>query len=341
MRHGNFEDKNMPKSIVIQGISKRFDKSTQALNNLDLIIPTGKIFGILGPNGAGKSTLLRVIANFLEPDSGKIQYGDIEITHNKPWAKNHIRYCPQQPVVYDYLTVKENLELFSELYDIPSSEYHSRINSLLESLNMETKRNARAKTLSGGQKKRLSLMISLLTQPLNSILLLDEPIAGLDISSRRVIREYILNLKAKNITIILSTHDFLETQKLCDEIAILNQGKLIISGPPEEIIKSKGQNNSFLEVKTDDPHTLLEKIKVLSKDLDEIQSYELLSSKENCIQIRITGDMESTKEVQRSILSLGEKITQIILRDVSLEDVFLSLIKTPLMNNQKNQNGRK
>ncbi|MHA1729948.1 MAG: ABC transporter ATP-binding protein [Promethearchaeota archaeon] len=230
----------MPKPIIIRGLTKIFNKNTNALQNINLTIPSGKVFGILGPNGAGKTTFFRILANSLEPDSGKIFYGDKEITNNRTWAKRNIRYCPQDPVFYEFLTVYENLELLSELNNIPPVIYHSRINKLLKNLNMEDKRNKNAKTLSSGQKKRLSIMIALLTEP--TILLLDEPTAGLDISARRVLKRW---LGSKKISIILSTHNFLEAQNYCDEIAVLNYGKLLYSGTINSITGSTSENKKL------------------------------------------------------------------------------------------------
>lgn len=221
------------KDIIIKGITKTFGDHTRAHDNINFIIPSGKIFGVLGPNGAGKSTLLRIIGNLLEPDSGTISYGDKEISRNKKWAKKNMSYCPQKYVVYDFLTVVENLELISELYDIPKADYKKRISFLLKNLEMKIKRNSRVKNLSGGQKKKLSIMMSLLISP--AVILLDEPTTGLDAASIQTLNEYILNLKKQSLTVIISTHSFIETLEICDDIAILQEGKLIYSGNLSQI----------------------------------------------------------------------------------------------------------
>ncbi len=235
----------MPEDIIIKGITKTFGDHTRALENIDFIIPAGNIFGVLGPNGAGKSTLLRIIGNLLEPDSGTILYGDKEISRNKKWAKKNISYCPQTYVVYDFLTVVENLELISELYDIPKLEYKKRIGFLLKNLDMNIKRNSRVKNLSGGQKKKLSIMMSLLISP--AVILLDEPTTGLDAASIQTLNEYILNLKKQNLTVIITTHSFLETLEICDDIAILKEGKVIYSGNLNQISANSptSDKNSF------------------------------------------------------------------------------------------------
>ncbi|MCK5343090.1 MAG: ABC transporter ATP-binding protein, partial [Candidatus Heimdallarchaeota archaeon] len=178
------------------------------------------------------------------PTEGKILFGDLEISNNKIWAKNNIRLCPQKDVVYDYLTVQENLELFAELYDLPQDSYCPYIDELIKTLQMEEKRNTRASSLSGGQLKRLGLMLALLTRP--QIILLDEPMAGLDIASRQALHQYIREIRdQKTLTIILSTHNFADAKSMCENIALLNRGHISMVGTTEEIFQSKTLDEIF------------------------------------------------------------------------------------------------
>ena len=237
-------ERKIPSVLEVQNLSKTYSEGTNALNNITFTIPLGKVFGLLGPNGSGKSTFFNILANNLSPTSGTVSLGDIEITNNKPWAKNHIRLCPQKDVVYEYLTVHENLELFAELYDLPKESYKPYIEELLKTLQMEEKRTTRASALSGGQLKRLGLMLALLTRP--QFILLDEPMAGLDIASRQALHQYIREIRdQKALTIILSTHNFADAKGMCENIALLNRGHISMVGTTEEIFQSKTLDEIF------------------------------------------------------------------------------------------------
>jgi ABC-2 type transport system ATP-binding protein len=237
-------DRKTPSVLEVQNLSKTYAEGTKALESITFTIPLGKVFGLLGPNGSGKSTFFNILANVLSPTEGKILYGDLEITNNKNWAKNNIRLCPQKDVVYEYLTVQENLELFAELYDLPKDSYKPYIEELLKTLQMEEKRATRASSLSGGQLKRLGLMLALLTRP--QIILLDEPMAGLDIASRQALHQYIREIRdQKTLTIILSTHNFADARAMCENIALLNRGQISMVGTTEEIFQSKTLDEIF------------------------------------------------------------------------------------------------
>ena len=230
--------------LKVQNLTKTYANGTKALDAVTFNIPIGEVFGLLGPNGSGKSTFFNILANNLIPTEGKILFGDLEITNNKNWAKKQIRLCPQKDIVYEYLTIQENLELFAELYDLPKDIYKSYIDDLLKNLQMEEKRNTRANALSGGQLKRLGLMQALLTRP--KFILLDEPMAGLDIASRQALHRYIREIRNhKSLTIILSTHNFTDAKDLCDNIALFNRGHVSMVGTTDDIFESKTLNEIF------------------------------------------------------------------------------------------------
>lgn len=240
---------NIPAVLEVHNLTKSYADGTTALSDVSFNIPIGGVYGLLGPNGSGKSTFFQIFSNALIPTSGKILFGNIEITNNKNWAKKHIRYCPQKDVIYEYLTVQENLELFAELYDLPKRSYTPYIDELIENLQMEEKRATRAKSLSGGQLKRLGLMIALLTRP--HFILLDEPMTGLDVASRQALHRYIREIRDhRSLTIILSTHNFADAKLLCDHIALLNNGQISLEGTTSEIFESKTLDEIFQQKST-------------------------------------------------------------------------------------------
>ena len=240
---------DIPTVLEVQNLTKSYADGTKALSNVSFNIPLGGVYGLLGPNGSGKSTFFKIVSNALIPTEGKILFGNLEITNNKNWAKKNIRLCPQKDVVYEYLTVQENLELFAELYDLPKHSYEPYIDELIENLQMEEKRATRAKSLSGGQLKRLGLMIALLTRP--HFKLLDEPMTGLDVASRQALHRYIREIRDhRSLTIILSTHNFAEAKILCDHIALLNHGQISLEGTTSEIFESKTLDEIFQQKTT-------------------------------------------------------------------------------------------
>ena len=214
--------------ITIDNVCKNY-KSKKALDNVSLSIKQAELFGLLGVNGAGKTTLIKILCGLTRKTSGTITINNFNLDKEIDKIKEIIDISPQETSVANNLTVKENLEFFANIYNNNDGK---TINEIIDIFNLNEVLNQRAKTLSGGYKRRLSIAIALISKP--KILFLDEPTLGLDVFARRELWNIIKKLQ-KNITIILTSHYLEEIENLCDRVAILSNGKLLKTGTIEEI----------------------------------------------------------------------------------------------------------
>lgn len=227
--------------IKISNVSKSFS-SVKALNNLSLDIKEGSVFGLLGVNGAGKTTLLSILNGLIDIDTGTIEIGGYNLTSQKKKIKNISSIIPQHLAFYEKLTVKENLDFFAEIQNAKQEDYERAvaINSLEELLNQK------ASTLSGGQKRRLNIAIGLLNNP--RIIYFDEPTVGLDPKSRNEILDSIKNYKKLGITVVYTSHYMTEIERICDSVAILSHGELVVHDSLENLLSNKTSNLITIEV---------------------------------------------------------------------------------------------
>ena len=214
--------------ITIDNVCKNY-KAKKALDNVSLSIKQGELFGLLGVNGAGKTTLIKILCGLTRKTSGTITINNFNLDKEIDKIKEIIDISPQETSVANNLTVKENLEFFANIYNNNNT---NTINEIVDIFNLNEVINQRAKTLSGGYKRRLSIAIALISKP--KILFLDEPTLGLDVFARRELWNIIRKLQ-KDITIILTSHYLEEIENLCDRVAILSNGKLLKTGTIEEL----------------------------------------------------------------------------------------------------------
>jgi ABC-2 type transport system ATP-binding protein len=191
------------------------------LHELDLSVSEGEIFGLIGPNGAGKTTTFKLILGLLRPSSGTVVFRGSPLTAA---ARARIGFLPEHPYFYDYLTVYETLDLFARLYGIESGARRRRVNELIEQVNLGHKRSASLRSLSKGTLQRVGIAQAILNNP--QLVILDEPMSGLDPAGRRHMRELVLSLRAAGSTVVFSSHILPDTEALCDRVGILTQGRL-------------------------------------------------------------------------------------------------------------------
>lgn len=229
--------------IKIDNVSKNY-KSKKALRNLSLTIESGELFGLLGINGAGKTTLIKILCGLTKKSSGRVKIAGYDLDYEMSKIKEIVDVSPQETSVATNLTVKENLEFFANIYG--SSK--EAVDEIVETFSLGEVLNERAKTLSGGYKRRLSIGVALISKP--KILFLDEPTLGLDVFARRELWTIIKKLKGK-ITIILTSHYLEEIENLCDRVAILSKGELLDVGTINDIkekTNSKTFENAFIKL---------------------------------------------------------------------------------------------
>lgn len=227
----------------------KFYKNLHALKDINLGIKENELFGLLGVNGAGKTTLIKILTCLSKQTSGEAYVHGFSVKDNPEKVKEIVDVSPQETAVAHNLTVRENLDFFASLYNTRDEAY---ISSVVNAFSLEEVENQRAKTLSGGWKRRLSIAIGLISKP--KILFLDEPTLGLDIIARRELWKIINNMKGK-ITIILTTHYLEEAEALCDRVAVMAKGKIKATGTPAEfkaIAKTDNFEDAFIKIAEDE-----------------------------------------------------------------------------------------
>ncbi len=223
----------------------KFYKNLHALKDINLGIKENELFGLLGVNGAGKTTLIKILTCLSKQTSGEAYVHGLSVKDNPEKVKEIVDVSPQETAVAHNLTVRENLDFFASLYNTRNEAY---ISSVVNAFSLEEVENQRAKTLSGGWKRRLSIAIGLISKP--KILFLDEPTLGLDVIARRELWKIINNMKGK-ITIILTTHYLEEAEALCDRVAVMAKGKVKAIGTPAElkaIAKTDNFEDAFIKI---------------------------------------------------------------------------------------------
>lgn len=215
--------------LKIAGLSKAYGQRS-VLQNLNLFIPAGQIYGLLGPNGAGKTTTINILCNLLKADRGTIEIAQQPISEA---TKQLIGIAPQENLLYGSLTCAENLNFFAQIYGLSRSQRQRQVANCLAAVGLSDRANSLAETLSGGMKRRLSMAIALVHQP--KLVILDEPTTGLDIEARYEIWELIRLLQAQGMTILLTTHLLDEAERLCQRIGILKQGRIVAEGSLTEL----------------------------------------------------------------------------------------------------------
>lgn len=305
-------------AIEISGLVKKFDDFT-AVNDISLKIKKGEIFGILGPNGAGKTTTINMILGLLKSTSGKILVNGLDIKKEGEKIKQLIGLMTQETVVEGELTARENLEIFAELYHVPSNEVEGRIKEALEEAELTNFANKKAGTFSGGMKRRLELVKSMIQHP--SILILDEPTTGLDIQNRVSMWKHIRELNALGVTIILTTQYLEEADALCNRIAIIDHGKIKAMGTVSELKKLLGSGR-ILEIVTEshaDAPALANLLKSTFKLKPEIKVDKITAIVESGHEERIMS------KILEAVNKKKIRVSSVSLHMATLDDVFIKL----------------
>ena len=308
----------MNHAIWAEGLVKRFGETT-ALAGVDLAVRTGTVLGLLGPNGAGKTTTVRVLATLLQPDAGHATVGGWDVVRDAHRVRQLIGLTGQYASVDEALTGAENLLLIGRLLGAPRPEAKARARELLARFDLEDAADRAAKTYSGGMRRRLDLAASLVGRP--RMLYLDEPTAGLDPRSRLELWDLVRRLVADGVTVLLTTQYLEEADELADEIAVIDHGRVIASGAPDELKAKTGTQS--LEVRPADEADLPTVVAVVG---------ELAG-----VAPEVEGQLVTTPVVDPGLLpaavrrldDAGVVISELALRGSSLNEVFLSLTGRP------------
>lgn len=233
--------------IEIQQLSKRYKGAdTYSVFNLDLSVVEGEIFGLLGPNGAGKTTLISMLCSLINPTSGKFTINGLSFKAHKNELKKTIGIVPQEYALYNSLTAFENLMYFGSMYGLKGKQLKFQISEALRTLGLEQFSHKKIDTFSGGMKRRVNLIASILHQP--KVLFLDEPTVGVDVQSKNVIIQHLKELNAQGTTIIYTSHHLNEAEHFCSKVAIIDHGKIITQGEPKMLIQNHKEANNLEDV---------------------------------------------------------------------------------------------
>jgi len=233
--------------VQIQHLSKKYkDAEVYSVSDLDLSIVEGEIFGLLGPNGAGKTTLISMLCSLIKPTSGSFTINGLNYANNKNQLKKLIGIVPQEYALYNSLTAYENLMYFGNMYGLKGAVLKNKINTALETLGLEKFKHKKIESFSGGMKRRVNLIASILHQP--KVLFLDEPTVGVDVQSKNVIIKHLQELNQNGTTIIYTSHHLNEAEHFCSKVAIIDNGKIIMEGKPKDLVKNQSKANNLEDV---------------------------------------------------------------------------------------------
>ena len=307
-------------AIEICNLTKRFQNVT-GLDNLSLAVKYGEIFGLLGPNGSGKTTTINIVSGLSRPTSGQVKVLGYDITENTNAVHAVLGAVPQETALYEELTAWTNMTIHADLYGVSRSEREQRITNMLNLVQLYERRDNRVSTFSGGMKRRLALARALLHDP--KLLYLDEPTLGVDVQSRRALWDYILDLKKKGKTILLTTNYLEEANALCDRLAILDHGRLVAIDTSSNLKRRYG--DTIIEIETTSP--ISQNIVTRMRTLPGITKVH-----QNDKELKITsiGDNISTIGQIVMLVTKETALRTISQREPNLDEIFLNLTGSAL-----------
>lgn len=304
--------------IISKNLSKKYNGHT-VVNDLNLTVKKGEIFGLLGPNGAGKSTIILMILGLMEPTSGSISVAGFNSTREPLKVKRITGYLPERVGFYEDMTAKGNLAYTAELNNIPYKEIPKKIDEVLEIVDLLENKNQLIKTFSKGMRQRLGIADVLIKDP--ELIIFDEPTEGLDVKVANQILHTIANLnKQKNITFLLSSHQLNLMQRICPRVGILSKGKLISEGSVESLGRSLfGGGKYRIELELEKvPGEIIEKLKKLDKVVN-------VTSSDNKLQVICDKDIR--QNISRLITDEGILLTRMDMKQDALEEIYLKYFK--------------
>ncbi|MDF2591533.1 MAG: ABC-type multidrug transport system, ATPase component [Clostridia bacterium] len=303
--------------LEIRNLHKKYGRFN-AVNDLNLSIKEGEIFGFVGPNGAGKSTTMKIICGLLPATSGEVSVDGVDALRHNNKIKEKIGYMPDFFGVYDDLKVDEYLDFYASIYKIKEANKRKTISDLLELVDLGHKRDAYVDNLSRGMKQRLCLARSLIHNP--RLLILDEPASGLDPRARVEMKAILKNLKDMGKTILISSHILSELAEMCTSIGVIDNGKIVISGTVSEIMQQI-YSKKLIKIKVNDK---LEEAVLILKEFPFI---EKITTGENLIQAGFDGGDEDMSRVLNALVTRAIPVATFAQLDGNLEDVFMKVTK--------------
>ncbi|MBF2055759.1 MAG: ABC transporter ATP-binding protein [Cyanobacterium sp. T60_A2020_053] len=314
----NSINETQPLAIATENLTKIFDGHI-AVNEVDLQIKQGEVYGLIGPNGAGKTTLIKMLATAEEPTTGEIYLNGerLLLDDNNPRIKQYLGYLPDDFPLYDDLTVIDYLDYFARLYHLKQPQRRERLYQVLDLVNLESKRHSLITTLSRGMKQRLSLARTIIHEPM--ILLLDEPVSGLDPIARLEFREAIKSLQEAGMTILISSHVLSDLAELCTSIGIMELGCLVENASLTELYQRLSRQQIFISALGE-----WDKLEQELNTASLVENWEKVIDK-NYYRVNFSGLPEDSALLLKQLISVGIPIHDFHCQREDLESIFLNL----------------
>ena len=298
--------------IEIDDLCKQYG-SFQAVNHLSLNVLQGEIFGLLGPNGSGKTTTINMISGLTTPTSGHVRVLGYDVRTNGQKIRQLLGCVPQETALFEELSAWDNMDYHADLFNVPRQEKRARITHMLELMKLLDRKDKRVKTFSGGMKRRLALARALLHDP--RLVYLDEPTLGVDVQSRRALWDYILSLRKQGKSVLLTTNYLEEAQELCDRIAILDHGKLVVVDTPQRLKQRYG--GRVIELELSEPLPTL-------RALEHLEGIKDIKQEGTHLSISMEGEQDCLPQII-NLITQQREVRDIVLREPSLDEVFLQI----------------
>jgi ABC-2 type transport system ATP-binding protein len=305
-------------AIEVSHLSKVYEGKVTAVEDITFQVSQGEVFGLLGPNGAGKTTTMRVLITVLRPSGGTARVLGMDVVEQATQVRQIIGYVPQERAIDRFLTGREHLQLLASLYHLPKDRASARIDEVLKLVSLENKADEVARNYSGGMKRKLDIACGLIPDP--KVLFMDEPTLGLDVQSRLKIWEHIRELKARGITILLTTNYLDEADQLCDRIAILDGGRVKAIGALNELKSGLGGDVVTLTLAPGD----LDKVEGLAQALKAQEGVRAVSVKQNVLDIRVTSPEKTLPAILSLVVARRCRLEFVDYHRPRLDDVFLA-----------------
>lgn len=306
-------------AVEVEALSKTYQPTNggegkRALKGITLRIPKGSFFGLLGPNGAGKSTLINILAGLVNKTSGSAQVWGHDIVNDMRRARRAIGVVPQELNIDPFFTPREALDLHAGLYGVAKKD--RRTDEILNAIGLWEQRDAYARTLSGGMRRRLLVGKAMVHAP--KVLVLDEPTAGVDVELRRQLWDYVRELNAQGTTILLTTHYLEEAEELCDEIAIINHGRVITCEPTSSLLRRIDSKEMVVSVDRD-----------FQEIPEALSAFHVESRDSRSLVFSYPPSKTHSGEILAAVRDAGLGIVDVSTREAELEDIFISLTSGP------------
>ncbi len=306
---------NQGYAVEVEGLTRRFGEFT-AVDAVSFRIRQGEVFGFLGPNGAGKTTTIRMLCGILPPSEGIARVLGIDVARRPDQVKQRIGYMSQRFSLYEDLTVRENLEFYAGVYQVPRRERAKRVRELIEMAGLTGRERELAGHLSGGVRQRLALGCAIVHQP--PILFLDEPTSGVDPASRRRFWDMIYAFAAQGVTVMVTTH-YMDEAERCHTVGLIHQGRLVALGAPDDL-KTTHMRGQILEINCDLPMSAIDVLMSLPV-VQEVALYGLL------LHATVTDAATAAGPILAALAAAGITVRSLEPVPPTLEDVFISLIR--------------